>query len=140
LSSRVAGSLAFLVLVLSTVTACGAGFTAEPPVERCGEALYNPRDLPVVKIPSATSLTRAVFLELTTQCVRGATVGIAPPTVATISQSIRAKDKKLVIIELDPARAGKAPTIGTLTVDSPDGLFTVALDYTPKQSTTAEKR
>jgi hypothetical protein len=115
--------------LLATITACGGGFTAAPPVERCGEALYNPGDLPVVEIAAISSVTRAEFLELSSECSEGATVTITLPTVATIAASIRAKDGNYVIIELEPSRTRNAPTTGTLTVDSPDGLFRVPINY-----------
>ena len=98
-------------------------------MEKCGEALYNPGDLPVVKIASASSVTRAEFLEVSSKCSEGATLTITPPTVATIVASIRAKDRNYVVIELHPGRTGNAPTTGTLTVDSPDGLFRVPINY-----------
>ncbi len=118
----------FLIL-LSAITACGTGYTASPPVERCGEALYNPDGLAVVEIAAISSVTRAEFLELSSQCAQGATVTITPPTVASIAASITAKDGNYVIIELAPGRTANAPTTGTLAVDSPDGLFRVPLDY-----------
>jgi hypothetical protein len=118
-----------LLLSLSTISACGGGFTAAPPVERCGEALYNPGDLPVVEISAISSVTRAEFLEVSSECSQGATVTIIPPTVATIAASIRAKDGNYVIIELEPGRRGSAPTTGTLTVSSSEGLFRVPIIY-----------
>jgi hypothetical protein len=115
--------------LLSAITACGAGYTAGPPVERCGEALYNPTGLPVVEIAAITSVTRPEFLELSSLCSQGATVTITPPTVATIVASIGAKDGNYVIIELAPGRTGSAPTTGTLVVGSPSGLFRVPFNY-----------
>ena len=118
-----------LLLLLSAITACGGGFTAAPPVERCGEALYNPADLPVVEISAITSVSRAEFLELSSVCSQGATVTITPPRVATIVASIKATDGNYVIIELEPGRTGNAPTTGTLVVASPAGLFRVPFNY-----------
>jgi hypothetical protein len=114
---------------MGLVSSCGPGYTAAPPVESCDEALYNPTDLRVAKIASVTRVTGAEFLELTAQCTRGATVAIDPPTVATIAQSIVAKDKRYVVIELLPHRTASGPTTGTLTVASPEGVFSVVLDY-----------
>ena len=93
-SKGAAVSVAFLLL-LSAVTACGAGYTAGPPVERCGEALYNPTGLPVVEIAAITSVTRPEFLELSSECSQGATVTITPPTVATIVASISGQGREL---------------------------------------------
>jgi hypothetical protein len=121
--------------LLSGITACGGGYTADPPVERCGEALYNPTGLPVVAIAAITSITRPEFLELSSVCSQGATVTITPPTVATIDASIGATDGNYVIIELEPSRTGNAPTTGTLIIGSPAGLFRVPFNY----NSTAEK-
>ncbi len=82
-----------------------------------------------MEITAISSVSRAEFLELSSECSQGATVTITPPTVATIAASIGAKDGNYVIIELEPGRTGSAPTTGMLTVSSPDGLFRVPLDY-----------